>query len=173
MYLKTINIKNYRLLNDVEIDLDTATTIIVGQNNTGKTSMMNLMNKVTQGDKLTFHDYPMRCRDGFYKAAANYLNNKLSYSDFTENVLCPSIKFIISYDHEDPNQPLGTLVPFIIDTDIGTTMAIILAEYRFSISEENFKECFSTEQNEHENNEKLSYEFIQKTIKKRFSVFLI
>jgi predicted ATP-dependent endonuclease of OLD family len=124
--------KNYRLLNDVEINLDTATTIIVGQNNTGKTSMMNLMNKVTQGDKLTFHDYPISCRDDFYKATTSYLNKELNYSDFTEKVLCPSIKFIISYALEDPSQSLGTLVPFIIDTNIDTTTAIILAEYRFS-----------------------------------------
>jgi predicted ATP-dependent endonuclease of OLD family len=171
MYLKTINIKNYRLLNDVEIELDTATTIIVGQNNTGKTSMMNLINKVTRGDKLTFHDYPISCRDGFYKATASCLDNKLSYSDFTKNVLCPSIKFIVRYDLEEPSQPLGTLVPFIIDTDIDTTTAIVLAEYRFSISEEDFKECFSTEQNEYESNEEISYEFIQKTIKKRFPDF--
>jgi predicted ATP-dependent endonuclease of OLD family len=171
MYLKTINIKNYRLLNDVKIDLDTATTIIVGQNNTGKTSMMNLMNKVTQGDKLTFHDYPISCRDDFYKATTSYLNKELSYPDFKENVLCPSIKFIISYDLEKPDQSLGALVPFIIDTEIDTTTAIILAEYRFSMSEENFERCFSTEQNEKESGENLSYKFIQKTIKKRFSDF--
>jgi predicted ATP-dependent endonuclease of OLD family len=168
MYLKTINIKNYRLLNDLEIDLDVATTIIVGKNNTGKTSMMNLISKITQGGKLTFHDYSINCRDDFYKATESYLKNKLSYSDFITNVLCPSIKFIISYDLEEPNQPLGTLVPFIIDTDIDTTTAIILAEYRFSISEKDFKECFSTE---HESNEEISYEFIQKIIKKQFSSF--
>jgi predicted ATP-dependent endonuclease of OLD family len=171
MYLKTINIKNYRLLNDIEIDLDTTTTIIVGKNNTGKTSMMDLINRVIQGDKLTFHDYPISCRDDFYKATESYLNSKLSYSDFTKNVLCPSIKFIISYDLEEPTQSLGALVPFIIDTDIDTTTAVILAEYRFSISEEEFKKCFSTEQNEHESNKNISYEFIHKTAKKRFPCF--
>ena len=171
MYLKTIHIKNYRLLTDVEINLDTATTIIVGRNNTGKTSMMDLINKVTQGKKMAFHDYPISCRNDFYMATYNYLKSKISYSDFIGKILCPSIRFIVSYDLEKPDQSLGALVPFIIDTDIDTTTAIILAEYRFSISEENFKKCFSTEQNEHENSEDISYEFIQKTIKKRFSSF--
>jgi len=171
MYLKTINIKNYRLLTDVEIDLDTATTIIVGRNNSGKTSLMDLINKVTKGSKLTFHDYPINNRDGFYKVIENYLNNKIIYSDLIKNILCPSIKFIVTYDLEKPDQSLGALAPFIIDMDINTTTAIIIAEYRFYISEEKFKECFSTEQKEHGNNGEISYEYIQKTTRKYFSSF--
>ena len=171
MYIKNIHIKNYRLLTDVEIKLDTATTIIVGRNNTGKTSLMELINKVTQGKKLVFHDYPISCRNDFYRTTEEVINSKIRYSDFLQNILCPSIKFIVSYDFEKPDQSLGTLVPFIIDTDMDTTTAIILAEYRFSMSEEKFKECFSIEQDEHENSEEISYEFIQKTIKKRFSSF--
>jgi predicted ATP-dependent endonuclease of OLD family len=171
MYLKTINIKNYRLLTDVAIDLDTATTIIVGRNNTGKTSLMDLINKVTQGSKLTFHDYPISSRDGFYKATENYIDNKTSYSDFIKNISCPSIKFVVTYDLEKPDQPLGALAPFIIDMDIDTTTAIIIAEYRFSISEEKFKACFSAEQNEDKSSDDNYSKFIQKTIKKHFSSF--
>lgn len=171
MYLKTIHIKNYRLLDDVEINLDTSTTIIVGRNNTGKTSLMDLINKVTQGHKLDFHDYPMKCRDSFYRAAEEFLNNRISFDDFRKTVLCPSIIFCVSYDLEKPEQPLGALSPFIIDTDIDTTTAVILAEYNFTISEESFKECFILKNNEPESNEEIPYEFIQKTIKKRFSSF--
>jgi predicted ATP-dependent endonuclease of OLD family len=171
MYLKTIHIKNYRLLTDVEIHLDTTTTIIVGRNNTGKTSLMDLINKVTQAYKLAFHDYPISCRDSLYRATGDYISNKINYSDFIKTVSCPSIKFVVSYDLEKPNQPLGALVPFIIDTDIDTTTAIILAEYKFSIPEENFKECFSIEQNDHESSKKISYESIQKIIKKHFHSF--
>jgi predicted ATP-dependent endonuclease of OLD family len=171
MHLKTIHIKNYRLLTDVEIDLDTATTIIVGRNNTGKTSLMDLINKVTKGNKLDFHDYPISLRNGFYNATENYINSKISYSDFIRTVLCPSIKFVVSYDLEESNQPLGALVPFIIDTDIDITTANILAEYKFSISEEKFKECFVIEQDEYKNSEVLPSEFIQKAIKKHFSDF--
>jgi predicted ATP-dependent endonuclease of OLD family len=171
MYLKTIHVKNYRLLTDIRINLDTATTIIVGRNNTGKTSLMEIINKVTHGNELTFHDYPISCRDGFYKATENYINNKINYSDFIKNISCPSIQFIVSYDFEKPDQSLGSLVPFIIDTDIDTTTAIIIAEYRFSISEEKFNRCFSMEQNKHEGCDEISYEFIQKTIRKKFSSF--
>jgi len=50
MYLKTIHIKNYRLLADIKIDLDSATTIIVGRNNTGKTSLMNVEYELTKAE---------------------------------------------------------------------------------------------------------------------------
>lgn len=171
MYLKNIRIKNYRLLTDVEINLDTATTIIVGRNNTGKTSLMDIINKVSQGNKLVFHDYPMLYRESFYSTIEQYLNDVISFEDFKKAVLCPSIRFVVSYDLEKPEQPLGALAPFIIDTDINTTTAVILAEYRFSISEESFKACFTVEQNDSNGNNEITYEFIQKSVKKSFSSF--
>jgi len=168
MYLKTIHIKNYRLLADVKIDLDTATTIIVGRNNTGKTSLMNIVNKVTQGKKINFHDYPINRRDVFYKATEKYINGEISYSELKENIVCPSIKFEVNYKLDNLDLSLGALSPFIIDMDIDTEIAIIIAEYRFSISEEKFKECFSDVQNE---NKSIDDKYIYKTIKKRFSSF--
>lgn len=38
MKLTKINIKNFRLLTDVELDIDDSMTLIVGKNNFGKTS---------------------------------------------------------------------------------------------------------------------------------------
>ena len=159
MYLKTVHIKNYRLLTDVFLNLDMATTVIVGRNNTGKTSLMDLINKVTQGARLSFHDYPICCRDSFYKASEKYLNNEMSFEDLVETFSCPSIKFIVSYDLERPEQSLGALAPFIIDTDVDTTTSVILAEYRFSISEDSFRNCFIVEQ-EDEESSGASFEFI-------------
>lgn len=171
MYLETVHVKNYRLLTDAVISLDMGTTVIVGRNNTGKTSLMDLINKVTQGNKLTFHDYPICHRDGFYKAVENYFSKNISYADLIGTLLCPSIEFVVSYDLESPEQSLGALSPFIIDTDFDTTTSVILAGYRFSITEENFRDFFIMEQDEAERGNDISLELIQKTIKKRFSDF--
>lgn len=171
MYLKTIHVKNYRLSSDVKVNLDTTTTIIVGRNNTGKTSLMDLINKVTKGHKLTFYDYPMNCRDSLYKAVEKYLSAEINYTDLVRNIFCPSIEFVVSYDLENPEQSLGALAPFIIDTDIDTTTAIILAEYKFSISEDNFKGCFVAESIEGETSDEVSTQYMQKVIKKKFSSF--
>lgn len=172
MYLKEVEIQNYRLLNNAKFDLDMSTTIIVGRNNSGKTSLMEFINKVIRGSKLTFHDYPISCRESFYRATEKYLNNDLSYEGFAVQVLCPSIKFCVNYDLEKPEESLGSLSPFIIDTDIDTTVAHISVEYRFLLSEENFNEYFSRNEDENDSNEdKLPYDTIKRIIKKKFSSF--
>ena len=52
MYLQKIHIENYRLLTNIDIFLDRVLTLIVGKNNTGKTSVINLIRK-TSLDKGT------------------------------------------------------------------------------------------------------------------------
>lgn len=46
MFFRKICIENYRLLKNVEIDLDKSMTVFVGKNNTGKTSVMRFMQEV-------------------------------------------------------------------------------------------------------------------------------
>ena len=43
MYLKKIEINNFRLWKKANIDLEKQSTVIVGKNNTGKTSLMDLI----------------------------------------------------------------------------------------------------------------------------------
>ena len=50
MQLSKIRIKNYRLLIDTELDVDEKTTLIVGRNNTAKTSCMQCINTVINGN---------------------------------------------------------------------------------------------------------------------------
>lgn len=57
MYLSQMQIKNYRLLKDVTIDFDKTLTLFVGKNNTGKTSIMNIMEFLMSDKKtLPFED---------------------------------------------------------------------------------------------------------------------
>lgn len=58
MRLSKIKIKNYRLLIDAELDVDAKTTLIVGRNNTAKTSCSNCINTVLQGNDFSYNDYP-------------------------------------------------------------------------------------------------------------------
>ncbi|MBD5449565.1 MAG: ATP-binding protein [Lachnospiraceae bacterium] len=43
MFLKQIHIENYRLLMEYDIVFDRRLTLLVGKNNTGKTSLMNFL----------------------------------------------------------------------------------------------------------------------------------
>ena len=49
MYLSKIQIENYRLLRNVSIDLDSSLTLFVGKNNTGKTSVMSVIEFLRTG----------------------------------------------------------------------------------------------------------------------------
>ena len=62
MLLSKITIKNYRLIVYAELDVHENMTLIVGRNNTAKTSCMNFLEKVIQNKPLTYDDYPLQRR---------------------------------------------------------------------------------------------------------------
>ncbi len=45
MHIERIAVRNFRLLHDVELGLDAATTVVVGRNNSGKTSLADVIRK--------------------------------------------------------------------------------------------------------------------------------
>lgn len=71
MKLSEIAIKNFRLLSDTRMRLDTAgiTTILVGPNNSGKTSAIEAMLTFLQRPikQLSINDFSLGCRDTFNK----------------------------------------------------------------------------------------------------------
>ena len=66
MQLTKIRIKNYRLLIDTELEVDSKTTLIVGRNNTAKTSCFSFVGNVLEGKAVFFDDYPLLRRKDFY-----------------------------------------------------------------------------------------------------------
>ena len=55
MKIKKVNIKNYRLLKDFELELEDNLSLIIGKNNTGKTSILTLLDKfLNKSDKKSF-----------------------------------------------------------------------------------------------------------------------
>lgn len=51
MYIQKIHIENFRLLKNVDIVLDKSLTLIVGKNNTGKTSVAHLLQSIINEKK--------------------------------------------------------------------------------------------------------------------------
>src|SRR5688500_17394514 len=55
MKIFKIKIKNYRLLKDFSIDLEKDLSLVIGKNNTGKTSILTVMDKfLNQSEKSRF-----------------------------------------------------------------------------------------------------------------------
>ncbi|WP_340203557.1 ATP-dependent nuclease [Ascidiimonas sp. W6] len=58
MRIRNIKVRCFRLLADVSIDLEDDITLIVGRNNTGKTSLLEVIKMFTSGeDSLSFEDF--------------------------------------------------------------------------------------------------------------------
>lgn len=60
MFLSKIEVKNFRCLNEIKIDLDNS-TIFIGENNSGKTALLdlirNILGRVTQTAFFNEYDY--------------------------------------------------------------------------------------------------------------------
>ena len=135
MQLSKIRIRNYRLLIDAGLEVDPKTTLIVGRNNTAKTSCFSCIGHVLDGESVSFDDYPLIRREDFYTKIAQFMEKKLSYEDLCKQIEVISIEFLVDYSLDDPDDNLGALSPFIIDVDVDTTTALIRAEYRLKTDE--------------------------------------
>lgn len=135
MHISKIKIKNYRLLIDAELEVDSKTTLIVGRNNTAKTSCLKCIGDVLNGRAFSFNDYPLSKREVLYERIASFMSKEISFEALCEQLEPISIEFFIDYSLEDSEDNLGALSPFIIDVDIDTTTAVIRAEFRLKPDE--------------------------------------
>ena len=142
MRLLEIRIKNYRLLIDAKLDVDAKTTLIVGRNNTAKTSCSSCINTVLQGSDFSYNDYPLSKRESLHNLFLQFMEKKLSYEDLCEKIETISVEFLVDYSLDDPDVKLGALSPFIIDVDVDTTTALIRVEYQLKIDENKLRELF-------------------------------
>ena len=134
MYVSKMHIENYRLLKDVTIDFDRSLTLFVGKNNSGKTSIMNIMELLlSDANTLPFDDYPLDCRHTLYKAVKDYWNSKSlnPISDFRQCAPITSVALAIDYSEEDS---YGELSNFIIDLNESVNIAIIKVSFDVSLN---------------------------------------
>lgn len=135
MQLSKIRIKNYRLLVDAELDVDEKMTLIVGRNNTAKTSCIEFIEKVIKEKSLTFDDYPLCKRKELYDLISQFMSKEINYEQICEKLPKISLEFWIDYSLDDPEMNLGALSPFIIDIEVDIATAIIRVEYKLHVDE--------------------------------------
>lgn len=142
MKLSRIVIKNYRLLVDAELDVHNKTTLIVGRNNTAKTSCIDCVCKVLDNRPFSYDDYPLEKRKELYDLFSQFMLKNISYETLCRSVQPISVELTIDYSVEQPEDYLGALSPFIIDVDLDTTVAMILAETRIKMDETAIRNLF-------------------------------
>lgn len=128
MRIEKVRVEGFRLLQDVEIMLEPASTVIVGRNNSGKTSLTDVFDRFTgdTGPRFRLEDFSAGTRTRFFDAKA--LREKGASPEDVLAVL-PIIALTLTFAYESTAPDLGPLSPFIIDLDVTATTAIVRIEY--------------------------------------------
>ena len=128
MHLRHVKIKNFRLLADVELDLEDLTTVVVGRNNSGKTSLSEVIRRfLTDGSPVfQLEDFSSVCYEDFCSALDAYRNG-LEEEEIRE--LIPFIELRLSFQYDPVQAQLGPLSPFVIDLDPACSEALVVVRY--------------------------------------------
>lgn len=97
MLLTKIYIKNYRLLVDAWMDVDSNMTLIVGRNNTAKTSCMDIVENVLKNNPLSFDDYPLNKRQGLFNLITSFMKKDISFDELNQKLEVTSVDFTIIF----------------------------------------------------------------------------
>jgi putative ATP-dependent endonuclease of OLD family len=121
MYISKIRIKNFRLLKDTTLllneDEKQELSLLIGRNNSGKTSFIMLFDKFYRNEsfKFNFYDFPTSLRDKIFKIDESTVIEELSIQMILE------IKY-------DKNDSLENISDFILDLDPDVNEVKILFE---------------------------------------------
>ena len=136
MHIEKIKVKNFRLLEDVELSLEEErkVTVIVGRNNSGKTSLTELFRRLLAKDssssdpkpRLRLEDFSFGCHQKFIDAYNQYQNGAEA-----EEIrkLLPCIEMDLLVNYADSKSSYGPLSEFIIDLNPDCTKTWIRVCY--------------------------------------------
>jgi len=133
MRIEKARVEGFRLLEDVEITLEGKSTVIVGRNNSGKTSLTDVFDRFVgeAGPRFRLEDFSEGIRSRF--VTAKQLRNAAA-SPETILAELPRIALTLSLSYEAGATDLGPLSPFVIDLDTTCTTAIVRVEYAASLA---------------------------------------
>ena len=121
MFINKAYIRNFRMLSDSVLDLKKGLSLMIGRNNTGKTSFMVLFEKFFKQDGFDFNDFSINLRDKLISIDSS--------TDETE--LAIQLLLNIRYEQDDN---LCNLSEFIIDLEPERMDVNILFECSININ---------------------------------------
>ncbi len=138
MRIKNIQVRFFRMLSDISIDLEDDITLIVGRNNTGKTSLLEVIKMLTSNeDSLSFEDFSQSSYPIFKELNAAFektINPEIP-DDEKEAIEIdiqdrfPKIQLQIEFCYDKLKDSLVELSEFITDLDVERNDACVLLSY--------------------------------------------
>lgn len=127
MQLKKIHVKNFRLLHDAALLLEKKTTVIVGRNNSGKTSLTEVISRLLgEGNtRFSLEDFSCVSRPLFWDA---YLAKIGGAEVAVVRPMLPAIEVAMTFEYA-VGEEYGTLTDFVLDLDMACTEAKAIIRY--------------------------------------------
>jgi predicted ATP-dependent endonuclease of OLD family len=113
--ISKIKIKNFRLLKDSVLEMKDDLSLLIGRNNSGKTSLLILFEKFYSNDAFTYDDFSLSLREQIHAI------------NTTTNILDLSTQMILEINY-DTTDNLEKLSEFILDLDPDSNTVKILFE---------------------------------------------
>lgn len=138
MKLTNVKINNFRSLESINLNVEEDITLIVGKNNTGKTSLFEAINIFTSesaGRKLSFADFSQSTYKSFentltlYKGLEVLNDEEKDEQDKIIDKETPRIEVTLSFQYNQAKDKLTDLKEFIVDLDKSRTDVNILMTY--------------------------------------------
>ena len=138
MRIRNIRVKLFRLLANISINLEDDITLVVGRNNTGKTSLLEVIKSFTSGDdSITFEDFSQEAYAIFKKLYEKYVTTlapDLAEADkerIEKEIIeeFPKIELQIEFVYDKLKDSLVELSEFITDLDPDRNDACVLLSY--------------------------------------------
>jgi len=104
MYISKATVENFRLLKSCTLDLRKELSLLIGRNNTGKTSLLVLFEKFYKDQKFEYTDFSVSLRDQIH-----------AFGDATD-IHDLSIRLVLEIHYDDTDN-LEHLSEFILDLD--------------------------------------------------------
>ncbi|UXN08068.1 ATP-dependent endonuclease [Bartonella sp. HY761] len=133
MKITKIEVKNFRLLKDFNIDLEDDLSVVIGKNNCGKTSLLLILDRfLNKSSKSTFSldDFSIDCGKNFKQQILHDLNATANPIVEDENLPKISLRLFIEYGDDDDLTRIGNKL--IMDLDDKNTTVVLSFEYYLS-----------------------------------------
>ncbi|SDJ09752.1 AAA family ATPase [Chryseobacterium jejuense] len=138
MRIKQIQVRNFRLLDNFSVNIEDDITLIVGKNNTGKTSLFEAINIFTKASQeISFEDFSLSSYLKF-KKIVNFINrvdfNEISErrKEFFQKIIqnqTPKVQLFIEFEYDIETDCLINLSEFITDLNEERNDATVLISF--------------------------------------------
>lgn len=121
MHITRIEVDNFRLLKDFSIDLEDELSLVIGKNNTGKTSILSVLDKfLNEKSKFSYDDLNIDFK--------NELEGLIKSADIPEEFIPKGIKLKIFIEYNE-NDDLSNVSRVLMDLDPDNNKIVLGFEY--------------------------------------------